>query len=172
MAFMDSALRYQGAAVSTLTGLSHLEGKTVKVITNGALHADRVVSGGSITLDRSTTDAWVGLNYTSRLRTLQPELPVAAGTIQGATKRVSRVTVRVLNSMGGRVTIPDESVSEPLIRRNADDTTGASPPLRSGDYDVNLSSDYEKTGRLVIIQDDPLPLDVLSVMVGLSVGGE
>lgn len=172
MAFVDSGLRYQGASTSTLTGLFHLEGKTVKVLRNGALHGDEVVTNGSITLDSATTDAWVGLAYTSKVRTLRPELPVNNGTYQGQTKRVSRVVVRVYNSLGGMVADASEDVFENLTHRDMADLTDASPPLRSGDYDVNLSSDYDTDGRVTVVQSDPLPLDILAVIAGLSVGGE
>ena len=171
MAYVDAGLRYQGVSVTSLSGLGHLEGKTVKVIANGALHPDRVVSGGAITLERGTTDAWVGLGYTSRLRTLTLELSAGAGTIQHATKRISRVTVRVMNSLGGMVTDPSETVMENLISRNMNDLTDTSPPLRSGNYDVNLSSDYDIDGKVVILQTDPLPLDILAIYPGITFGG-
>lgn len=114
MAFVDAALSYSGPATSTLSGLSHLEGKTVKVIANGALHPDRVVSGGAVTLDSPATQAWIGLLYTSRLRELRLE-GGAVVTAQGKTKRVSRLTVRVLNGLGGQVGPPDEGVMEQLF---------------------------------------------------------
>ena len=55
--YVDSGLGYSGSSTTTLSGLSHLEGETVKVILEGATHPDRVVSGGQISLDRSTTNA-------------------------------------------------------------------------------------------------------------------
>ena len=42
--YVDSGLSYDGASTTTLTGLNHLEGETVKVVLNGATHPDRVVS--------------------------------------------------------------------------------------------------------------------------------
>lgn len=171
MGFVDSGLRYQGSATTTLSGLFHLEGKTVKVLTNGALHADKTVSNGSITLDRSTTDAWVGLSYTSRLRTLRPEMAIADGTLQGRTKRVSRTIVRVYQSLGGLVTDYDETVRENLIHRDMADPMDTSPPLKSGNYEVNLSSDYDTDGRVTILQEDPLPLDILCVIPGITFAG-
>lgn len=172
MAFVDSALRYQGSSTTTLTGLFHLEGKTVKVLRNGALHSDEVVTNGAITLDSATTDAWVGLGYTSKVRTLRPELPTNNGTYQGQTKRVSRCVVRVYNSLGGKVSDASEDVYENLIHRDMADLMDTSPPLRSGDFDVNLSSDYDTDGRVTVVQSDPLPLDILAVIAGLTVGGE
>ncbi|MBI1213956.1 MAG: hypothetical protein GC190_21045 [Alphaproteobacteria bacterium] len=168
MAFMDAALSYSGAATSTLSGLAHLEGKTVKVIADSALHADRVVTGGAITLESPATQAWVGLPYASRVRALRLE-GGAIVTAQGKTKRVSRLTVRVLNGLGGHVGPPDESVLEELVQRDLADPMDASPPLRSGDFDVQIASDYDTGGQFAIVQSDPLPLDILCVMPQVSV---
>lgn len=167
--YVDSGLQYSGAAATTLTGLDHLEGKTVRVLTNGALHPDRTVSSGQITLDYSTTQAWVGLAFTSRVRTLRPELPTDGTTAMGKTKRVSRVTTRVHNAIGGKIGPADESKMEILVPRLATDPMDAAPPLRSGDYDANLASDYESDGKIAIVQSEPLPLDVLSVMAAITV---
>ena len=49
--FVDSGLSYSGAPISSLSGLWHLEGETVDILTDGAVHPRRVVSGGAIALD-------------------------------------------------------------------------------------------------------------------------
>jgi hypothetical protein len=58
---LDSAFIYSGAATTTITGLDHLEGETVKVIADGAVLTDKTVSGGQITLERSAEYVEVGL---------------------------------------------------------------------------------------------------------------
>jgi hypothetical protein len=67
---------------SLFSGLGHLEGRTVKVLADGALHPERVVTGGAITLDHAASKVLVGLGYTSRLKTLRLE-GGAMGTAQG-----------------------------------------------------------------------------------------
>ena len=42
--FLDSHLSYSGVAVSSLSGLDHLEGETVSILADGATHATKVVS--------------------------------------------------------------------------------------------------------------------------------
>lgn len=49
-AYLDSYLSYEGAPTSTLSGLTHLNGKTVSVFGDGVYIGDKVVSGGAITL--------------------------------------------------------------------------------------------------------------------------
>ena len=173
MPYLDAALAYAGAPATVLSGLGHLEGRVVRVIANGALHPDRTVMGGAITLEAPAVSALVGLGYTSRVTTMRLEGD-ALGTAQGKVKRIAKVTVRVLNGMGGKAgtgaTFAGAAVWEDLIRRDAGDPMDTSPPLRSGDFDVVLGSDYESDGQITIVQDEPLPLDILAVMPRVVVG--
>ena len=119
--FLDSHLTYSGSPVTTLSGLSHLEGQTVSILADGATHADKVVSSGSITLDRSTSKAVVGLAYDSVLQTMRIEGGAAEGTSQGKTKRISKVVLRLFETVGAKVgpslvdleTIPFRTTSSP-----------------------------------------------------------
>jgi hypothetical protein len=168
MGYLDSALRYAGPATSALSGLFHLEGRTVKVVADGALHPDRVVTGGKITLENPAANVWAGLAYTSRLRTLRLDAP-AMGGAQGKTKRVLRLTVRVHLGIGGLAGPANESQMEDLVRREQGDAMDASPPIRAGDFDVFLASDFDLDGRVAFLQNEPMPLDVLSIMPVMSV---
>ena len=59
----DSFLIYSGVSTSTITGLSHLEGKTVNAWANTKDLGTYTVASGSITLSEATTWACVGLCY-------------------------------------------------------------------------------------------------------------
>ncbi|MDZ4739133.1 MAG: hypothetical protein SGJ03_04435, partial [Alphaproteobacteria bacterium] len=106
--------------------------------------------------------------YVSTLRTLRLDVP-ALGGAQGKTKRISRLTVRVHNSMGGEAGPGNEQQMEHLIRRDLADPMDASPPLRSGDFDIYPATDFDQDARLTIRQTEPLPLDILSIMPVISV---
>ena len=101
--FLDSHLIYSGSSTTTLSGLSHLEGQTVSILADGSTHADKTVSSGSITLDRSVTSAVVGLSYDSVLQTMRVEGGAAEGTSQGKTKRISKVVLRLFETVGAKV---------------------------------------------------------------------
>ena len=92
-----------GAAVTTLSGLDHLEGQVVGVLTDGATHPDRTVTSGAISLDRSATSVKVGLNYTSLLQTMRLNAGSQDGTSQGKTKRIYDITVRMFETIGVEV---------------------------------------------------------------------
>lgn len=164
MGFVDAALQYSGVAATVISGLGHLEAKTIKVVATlatggaGVFMGDFVVSGGAVTLPQQITQGWFGLGYVSRLRLLRP---VAT---DGKTKRIARTTVRCLNSMGGACGPADESTMEDLIQRDLANPMDASPPLASGDFEVHAATDYDLAGQVAVVQNDPLPLDILSIM--------
>jgi hypothetical protein len=91
------------------------------------------------------------------------------GGAQGKTKRVLRLTVRVHLGIGGLAGPGDESLMEDLGRREQGDAMDKSPPIRSGDFDVFLASDFDLDGRVAFVQNEPMPLDVLSIMPVMSV---
>ena len=161
--FVDSHLSYSGSATTTLSGLAHLEGQTVSVLANGATHADKVVSSGQITLDRSATKAVVGLAYDSVLQTMRVEGGAAEGTSQGKTKRISKVVLRLFETVGAKVgpsltdleTVPFRSSSDPM------DTPVST--LIAGDKEIEFRDDYNTDGFIFIKQDQPLPLSVLAI---------
>ena len=149
---------------TTFSGLDHLEGATVAVLADGAVHPDRTVSTGSITLTRPAGVVIAGLPYTSTLETMPLEIATQEGTSQGKLKRIHGLTVRFNNSLGGKVGSSLTSLEE-LTFRTTGDLMGRPPALRSADKDVGAfpgDSDYE--AAVVVVQDQPLPQTVLAVM--------
>jgi hypothetical protein len=161
--FLDSHLSYSGGATTTLSGLSHLEGQSVSILADGAAHANKTVSSGAITLDRSATKACVGLSYDSILQTMRIEGGAAEGTSQGKTKRISKVVLRLFETVGVKVgpsltnleTIPFRTTSSLLS--NPVDT------LLSGDKEIEFNDDYNSDGFIFIKQDQPLPCSILAI---------
>jgi hypothetical protein len=74
----DSHVVYSGAATTTLTGLSHLEGESVVVWGNGKDLGTYTVSAGQVTgLSEAVTTACVGLTYMGKWKS--SKLAYAAG---------------------------------------------------------------------------------------------
>ena len=97
----------------TIVGLDHLEGEEVAVHIAGAEHPRRTVANGSITLDRETTRALVGLPKPWRLTTLPFEIETDRGSSKGKAKRSNAVTVDVVEAAGGEVRV-NGGPAEPL----------------------------------------------------------
>ena len=160
--FVDSALSYSGSATSTLTGLDHLNTQTVRVIANGATHPDKTVSSGSITLDRTTTAAKVGLAYTSTLQTMRLDVGSQDGTSQGKTKRIFDVTLRFYETVGAKVG-PDLNNLEEIPFRSSAASMDVAVPLFTGDKKIEFRGNFETDGYLFVVQDQALPMTLLSL---------
>jgi len=72
--------------------------------------------------------------------------------------------VRVLNSLGGKVGADAAGATDELLPRDQSDLMDSSPPLRSGDFDFQVASDYDTGAQFTIVQSDALPLDILCVI--------
>jgi len=161
--FADSHLTYSGSATTTLSGLAHLEGQTVSVLADGATHADKVVSSGQITLDRSTTKAVVGLAYDSVLQTMRIEGGAAEGTSQGKTKRISKVVLRLFETVGVKVGPSLSNLETIPFRTTSSQMNNPVDTLLAGDKEIEFRDDYNTDGFIFVKQDQPLPLSVLAI---------
>jgi len=160
--FLDSALSYSGSAVSTLSGLDHLEGQVVAILADGATHPNKTVSSGSITLDRSAKNVKVGLAYTSLLQTMRLNAGSQNGTSQGKTKRIYDITVRMFETIGVEVGPDLDNLERIPFRSSADLMDEGIPPF-TGDKEVEFRGNYETDGFIFVRQTQPLPFTILSL---------
>ena len=137
----DCALTYDGAAITTVTGLWHLIGETVGVLVDGAAHPSRVVSStGTITLTAPASKVQVGFTYNSDGQMLRQDVGAADGTAQGKIQRSHRVILRVHDTLGlltgsGFHTTGPGKLTETTFYRGT--TPGDSMvPLFSGDVEI------------------------------------
>ena len=149
------------AAIS-LSGLTHLEGQTVKIMTDGSTHPDKTVSSAAITLDRPTTYAHVGLGFTSTLKTMRVEKGAQDGTAQGKIKRIHDVTVRFYRSVGAKVGSATTQTDVIPFRSSADEMNQP-VPLFTGDKSVEFDGAFDTDGFVVVQQDQVLPMTVLAI---------
>ena len=161
--YLDSGLTYDGSATTTISGLNHLEGETVSILADGATHPDKTVSGGSVTLDRSSSKVHVGYSYTSTIETLRIEAGADDGVAQGKIKRIHGVTARFFNTVGAELG-PDTSNLDRLPFRDSSMAMDEAVPLFNGDKEISFPAGYENDARVVIRQSQPLPMTVLAIM--------
>ena len=161
--FLDSHLSYSGASTTTLSGLSHLEGQTVSVLADGSVHADKTVTSGSITLDRAVTKACVGLPYNSVLQTMRIEGGAAEGTSQGKTKRISKVVLRLFETVGVKVGPSLTDLETVPFRTTSSALSSPVDTLLAGDKEIEFRDDYNSDGFIFVKQDQPLPCSILAI---------
>ena len=165
--FLDSALSYSGSSVTTISGLDHLEGQVVSILTDGATHPNKTVSSGSVILDRSAKSVKIGLAYTSLLKTMRLNAGSQNGTSQGKTKRIYDITVRMFETIGVEVG-PDLTNLERMPFRNSADLMDEGIPPFTGDKEVEFRGNYETDGFIFVRQTQPLPFTILSLYPRLT----
>jgi len=161
--FLDSHLSYSGASTTSLSGLSHLEGQSVSILADGSVHANKTVSSGAITLDRAVTSACVGLSYDSILQTMRIEGGAAEGTSQGKTKRISKVVLRLFETVGVKVGPSLTDLETVPFRTTSSALSAPVETLIAGDREIEFRDDYNSDGFIFIKQDQPLPCSVLAI---------
>jgi len=165
--FVDGGVVYSGVSTTSITGLSHLEGETVTILADGATHADKTVSGGSVTLDVAVTKASVGLAYSATLQTMRIEAGAADGTAQGKTKRITNIVLRLDQTGPGLLYGPTDTDSEmdELHLRDSLDPMDTAIPVFDGDTEVlPWPEGYEQLGRVSVKHILPGPCTVTAVM--------
>jgi hypothetical protein len=162
--YVDCGLTYNGTATTTISGLSHLEGQTVAILADGASHPDRVVTSGSITLQRSASVVQVGLPCPAWLKTTRIEAGAGDGTAQGKSKRITKVVFRFYNTLGALVG-PDENNLDTVEFRTGSDLMDQAPPLFTGDKGpIDWAGGYDFDGFVMVKQEQPLPMTVVAIM--------
>lgn len=157
------------APVTTVSGLSHLEGKTVKVLGDGSTFPDKVVTNGSITLDSPCSRIIVGLGYQSQLQTLDLEVEGTGGTVQGKRKKLSELTIKVQNTRGIKYGPTFDHIDE-VKQRGPSVPMGTPIPLLTGQFVVYMDPSWNEQGRICIQQDYPLPATILAVAPDVEIG--
>ena len=171
--FVDGGTVYSGASTTTLPpggaswDLSHLEGESVTILADGATHANKTVSSGSVTLDVAVTKASVGLAYSATLQTMRIEAGAADGTAQGKTKRITNIVLRLDQTGPGLLYGPTDTDSEmdELHLRDSLDPMDTAIPVFDGDTEVlPWPEGYEQLGRVSVKHILPGPCTVTAVM--------
>lgn len=187
---------FWGVSVSSISGLSHLEGSTVSVLGDGGTDKpNKTVSSGSINLAYNYFVVTAGLPYTQRVKTLPQEAGSQRGTSQGKIQRINNLALKVNRShkgflVGGAADILDsraysESTSASTIFvgtiPNAnftltkvafrDPTTLLGTPelLFTGTIpNINFRDDYRYGSQVLIENSDPLPIELLAIITTID----
>src|SRR4029453_19233627 len=160
---VDAGLVYEGAPASTVTGLDHLEGMTVTVVTEQGSVFELVVAAGAVTLPggATATRAEVGLPYTSTLLTVRPEFPTQAGTGQGRRKHWHHATVRVYCTEAALLFNQQSVLERP-----------EGVPLNghyTGDMARILNFGWEREGQLILQTLEPKPGTILGITGAINI---
>jgi len=148
----------------TISGLSQYEGKTVGVVTDGGYLADFTVTGGEISLGKQTCSAVLGYTYKGVIKSFCLGFQVQGENTQTTMKSISRVGLRTVASAGGK--FGSSLYKLERVQELSQVDLNYLPPLpMDGTKYITYVDDNEKDKFFYIVQDEPLPLTITSVMV-------
>lgn len=166
--FVDCGLTYDGAPTTSITRLWHLEGETVSILVDGAVHPRRVVTNGAITLEIAASKVHVGLPIEADIKTPPLALMSRSGLSgPGQYKNISEAWLRVHRSSGVFVGPSFDSLTE--AKQRTTEPYGSPPSLKTGELEVMTLPEWGPDGALCIRQSDPLPLTLLSISMLVAV---
>lgn len=169
--FVDSGVQLDlEEPVSVVTGLTHLEGRTVSILADGFVLPKQTVENGEVYLASSYKKIAIGLPIESTLKTLPLELMAQDGSTISRKKRVAKLTLLFKESSGGRFGLNEDRLDEIKWRSNEPYNTAIK--LYSGkQYILMPGATYNDTVQIVVKQTDPLPMTILSVIPEMQVSG-
>jgi hypothetical protein len=166
-AFRSVATTSWAKGVDEISGLDHLEGKTVSILADGNVDTQKTIASGSLTISNPATKIHIGLPIQADIETLNLEL--GQPTTQGKTKSISSVTLRVESSRGGKVGFDEDNLTE--FKQRAYEAYGEPTTMKTGDIKVTVPAKWSNSGSLFYRQDDPLPMTLLAVIPEITIGG-
>lgn len=172
----DSHVVYSGAATTTVTGLDHLNGKTVvawgwkELANSGRDLGEFTVSGGSITLPAAYPNVCVGLRYVARFKSAKLAYGAQMGTALVQKKRLEAVGLIMRNTH-----------TQGLEHGQDFETMDALPMVENGalvdqnsvwdEYDepmFSLPGEWDSDARLCLRATAPRPCTVDAVVISVQ----
>lgn len=170
--FVDNGAIYDGIATDHITGLEYLAGKEVSVLADGSVYTGLTVNvDGSLDLPRTASVVNVGLPYESLVETLDPEISDQKGSLSGKKKNVLKTTIHIVESAeveSGYIYNDTEYFSKIKYPHAA--TYSGVPPLVTGYVESSLGNQHRQEAGIIFRQNNPLPMNVLSVTTEINVG--
>ncbi len=169
-----SALSYAsgfwGISVSSVSGLSHLEAKTVGVLADGLTESiTRTVASGVLTLGSNYWVVTVGLSYDHIIFTLPKEAGAQRGTAQGKLQRYNEISLKLNRSTQNFKYGPDASSLDDINMAFTPTITslytGILPPQGGG---ITMRGGYTRGAQIYLKNSNPLPIEILSIMGALD----
>lgn len=171
----DVPEQFRGVPVSNwsmargqFSGLDHLEGQSVSILSDANVEPQKVVAGGKITLEKAGAVVHAGLPITATIETLDVNLN-GNETLLDKKKLFTKASILVNESRGVFAGTPGNTFYEYAQRS----TEFYDEPVEeeTGTIELLLDSNWGKNGRVIISQEDPLPMTILAVIPRVTVGG-
>ena len=169
--YLDCGFRSGGSTkVGEISGVGHLEGRTVGVLGDGANQPTREVIGGKVDVQDPAKMILVGLPFTSIVKPMNLNIP-ADDTMQGRKVRIHKLVARFYKSLTCKFSTDGVKWDE-IFFRDRDDKMDTSPSVFSGDREVHTNANFKPQQAVSIRQDRPFPCCVLAMICWADSYGE
>jgi hypothetical protein len=149
-------------ARDTITVLSHLEGKTVSVYSDGAYIGTKTVSSGAISLTGSPGYViHAGLPITAYLKTLRVAVPGQMGPALEQKKLVTQVRFMLENSRSFYVGPDENHLYKCTIGSNDYEASGG---VQTGIAVVSSVAGWQRDGQVLVKHTEPTALSILAII--------
>lgn len=163
------AISQQGfdLARDTFAGIGHLEGKIVAILADGKVAPPVTVSAGVATIPNAAAVVHIGLPIEADIETL--EVAVQGQAIQDRLKNINSVSLMVQDTKG----ILAGPNADNLLQTRTEVGSAYEEIYKetTGIMRVNVISDWNKGGGVMIRQADPLPATILAIIPTVTVSG-
>jgi hypothetical protein len=154
-----------GTAASSVS-MSHIVGKSVEVILDGALQENQTVpSGGTVDFPRASVSTYqVGMNYNVKMVTMPVELKIQSGSRLGFRKRIVEVNALVKDTQYMKINgilVPFRAFGASILDDPVQEFTGTKT--------LHGILGYTQDGKITIEQDEPLKMILLGMEYKVSV---
>lgn len=159
---VDAGLQYDGAAVTNVTGLDHLEGETVSVLADSTVYS-RTISSGTLdtVLPSAASVITVGLGYNCDLTTLPLAYQAIAQGV-GQKEVVTDIRLRVKDTAGLTAGPSFSDLNDFALK------AWESAGLRDGIITVAPSTQWTEDSQVFIRQSDPLPATITALSANFA----
>lgn len=149
--------------VTTVSGLSHLNGQVVQAWGDGADLGDYTVAAGAITLDEAAAVVSVGLGFNSDGKLPRLEAGSRDGTSIGKTRRTHRVGFMLDRTIGMKIGDSFDDL-RPMNFEDSNDQMNQGPALFTGIMSEEFTAGSDFENNICWRQDRPGPGTILAIM--------
>ncbi len=174
--YVDGGARFMASGGDGhFTGFDHLAGQEVVALVDGVVVRGLTVAGdGSLDLPADQVpedDYWVtvGLPYTATATSQRPNVQREGASSLGLRQRALKVVSKLLEALGLKVAAPGQAVPEEVVLRQGEQQMDKQIPLNSEFAGGLVEADFDESGRVSWIHDDPLPARITMAVLNLDV---
>lgn len=149
---------------NTVSGLDQYNGQSIGVVTDGGYLDNFTISGGSIEFDGQVNSVVFGYSYKGIIKSFCLGFQMRGENTQTTMKAISQVGFRAVSSAGGMVGSSLYDL-EPVQQLSQSDLNYLPPLPIDGTKYVDYVDVNEKDKYFYVVQSEPLPLILTSVMI-------